>query len=109
MTLNLEHQVSDCRMQAMLIPFGLYRNAYAAELKRGDEIITNDEPKCHLQVVAVSVIPVRSPITDAISMLIYGVPIEALFDEMLKRNGSSIFSNKLIFIVYEHTYTEPMR
>lgn len=109
MTLNVEHQVADCRMQAMLLPFGLYRNAYVAELKRGDEIITNDEPKCHLQVVAISVIPVRSPITDAISMLIYGAPIETLFGEMEKRHGSSIFSNKLIFIVYEHIYTEPMR
>ena len=104
---TIEHLISDCKMQAMLIPFGYYRNCYIAEMKIGDELITIDDPPCHLKVSSINIIPVNSPITNAISMLIYGYPIEVVFDAMLGNNEHAIHKNKLIFIVYEHMYTEP--
>jgi hypothetical protein len=96
----------DCKMSAMLIPFGHYRNAHLLDLKAGDELITIDEPACHLRIVSMNVIPVNSPITNALSMLIYGYPIERVYDAMVGNHGPFIHRNKLILIIYEHLYTE---
>lgn len=104
--LTIEHMVSDCKMQAMLIPFGYYKNCYISEMKVGDELITIDDPPCHLKVLSINIIPVNSSVTNAISMLIYGYPIESVFDAMLGNCEHAIHKNKLIFIVYEHIYTE---
>ena len=104
---NVQHQVADIQYQAMLLPFGYYRNADLAEARIGAMIVTDDEPKCHLQIKTINVIPVNSPVTDAMSMLIYGLPIETVFGAMRGKYGSAIFNDKLIFIVYEHISTDP--
>lgn len=98
--------ISDCKLQAMLLPLGTYRNSLVAEMKAGDELITSDDPACHLKVVSVNVIKARSSMANSLSMLLYDCPIELVLEVMEKNCGASIFRDKIIFVVYELDYTE---
>jgi hypothetical protein len=106
MTEKIDHLMADCKKSAMLIPFGYYKNVYLLDMKAGDELITEDDPPAHIKILNMHVIPSNSPLTDAISNLIYGYPIEVILKAMEGNHGASIHRDKIILIIYEHIYTE---
>jgi hypothetical protein len=105
-SLRIEHLYSECQKCAMLVPFGLFKNAFLKEIGPGDELVTIDDPPAHLKIKHISVIPTRSTVTDSICMLIYGYPIETVLKAMRGNWAGEIYQDKLYFIVYEYDHSE---
>lgn len=99
--MNIEHLYSECKLNAMLIPYGIYKNAWVERLRYGEKILTSDDPPITIRVLDKLVIPVGSTIANSMSMLIYGRPIEVIFDAMFRNFGHDIQRKNVILLIYE--------
>lgn len=97
--IQIDHKVSQSKLSAMLLPFGVIRNSFLSEVKDGDELMTMDEKI--IRVVSISTLPVFAPITNAISLMIYGVGIQESFQVMKRNHGRNIQNEYLYIIIYE--------
>ena len=88
--LQVEHLYYECRMAAMLLPFGVYKNAWISRLKFGEEVYTMDDPPIKIRILDKLILPIKSSYTNAISMLIYGRPIEVVFKAMFSNHKYDI-------------------
>lgn len=96
---NVDHQSAMCRYRAMLIPFGMYKNSLIGELRKGDSIRTTfDLTPIECEVLEVSKIPLKSATANALSWLIYGVPIEVAF-KVMKQNHKKDIQDRFIYLI----------
>lgn len=87
----------------MLIPYGYFKNKWALDLQKGDLLQTIDEPEVVIRVVEKTVVPIYSPIAQAMSLLIYNKSIEQVFDAMFRNWKYDIQKRNVILIIYEKT------
>lgn len=99
--LQVEHLYYECRMAAMLLPFGVYKNAWINNLKFGEEVYTIDDPPIKIRILDKLILPIKSSYTNAISMLIYGRPIEVVFKAMFSNYKYDINLKEVILLTYE--------
>ena len=97
----IEHLYTDCKLHAMLVPYGWYKNNWLERAERGMELETIDEIPILVRLVEKTVIPINSPIAQCLSLLIYNKPIEEIFDAMIRNWGHDIQRKNIILIVYE--------
>ena len=97
--IQVGHNVSDAKLKAMMLPFGVIRNSYLAEVKAGDTILSMDDKT--LVVKSITTIPITAPITDALSYMIYGVDIKTAFSVMRRNHGRNIQNEYLYIIIYD--------
>lgn len=106
----IEHLYSECKLSAMLIPFGLYKNAWVNKLQYGAEVLTLDNPPVKIKVFDRITLPIRSTLTNSISMLVYGKPIETVYDGMFRNYGHDISKREVILLIYKAIdYVKPVK
>lgn len=103
---TVEHLFTDCKLNAMLIPYGYFKNKWALNLQKGDLLQTIDEPEIIIRVIEKSIVPINSSIAQSLSLLIYNKPIEKVFDAMFRNWKYDIQKKNVILIVYERTEKE---
>lgn len=99
--LTIFHKAADSKLRAMLLPYGIYRNGFVLELGVGGELLTCDEPPIRIRIREKTILPIKSKITNAICMLLYGHSIDEVFQSMLNNWSGDIQREKLLFIVYD--------
>jgi len=99
--MTLEHNLSDCKNRGMLIPFGLYKNSFLHEVSPGEILETMDDPPVRIRVLAISVVQAKSESTNAISMLLYGQPIESIMDIMRRNWKHEVGQDSLFLLTYD--------
>lgn len=99
--LTIRHKKATCKLNAMLLPYGFYFNKSILELGVGQEMLTIDEPPQRVLVREKTIIPIRSKMANAISLLIYDIPVEDVFKAMWANWKGDIQRDNLIFLVYE--------
>lgn len=97
--INIDHLPSLPTHPAMLIPFGDYKNAALSEVRIGELVRLMD--KSTVQVVYKSIVMVNSPIAEALSQMIYGLPMSVVYDAMARNWKRDIFKDRVLFIVYK--------
>jgi len=97
--LNIDHHPSIPILPAMLIPYGDYKNAAIAEAYIGSEIRLMDSTIA--KIIHKAIIMVDSPIAEALSQMLYGVPMSVAYDAMARNWKSDIFKDRVLFIVYK--------
>jgi hypothetical protein len=97
--LHIDHLPSLPILPAMLIPYGDYKNAAIVEANIGELVQLMD--KTNVQVVYKCVIMVDSPIAEALSQMLYGVPMSVAYDAMARNWKRDIFEDRVLFIVYK--------
>jgi len=97
----VEHLFTDCKLHAMLIPYGEYKNKWVSRIEKGCVLETIDEVPVHIRVLEKVTIPVNSIITQCLSLLIYNKPIEEIFDAMFRNWKHDIQRKNIILIIYE--------
>lgn len=98
---TIEHLFTECKLHAMLIPYGIYKNKWALQAQKGELLETIDEEPVTIRVVEKTIIPINSNIAQCVSMLIYKKPIEQVFSAMIRNWKHDIQRKNLIFIIYE--------
>lgn len=98
---QIEHLCSECKLRAMIVPYGLRKNTWVLNMKPGDEMYTIDEKPVLIQVLEKMVMPVMSPTANCLSLLIYGKPIETVFKAMFQNWGYDIQRRFVILIIYK--------
>jgi len=97
----IEHLYTDCKLQAMLVPYGWYKNDWVLRLEKGAVLETINDPPILVRIVEKTVIPINSPIAQCLSLLIYNKPIEDIFNAMCRNWGHDIQRKNVILIIYE--------
>jgi hypothetical protein len=83
----------------MLIPFGDYKNSALAEAHIGEQMRLMDST---IAIIAYKcVIMINSPIAEALSQMIYGLPMSVVYDAMARNWKRDIFKDRVLFIVYK--------
>ena len=98
---TVEHLHIDCRLSAMLIPYGYFKNKWLLNLQKGDYVQTIDTPEVVIRIIEKTTIPIASPIAQSLSLLIYNKPIEEVFNAMLRNWKYDIQKKNVILIIYE--------
>jgi hypothetical protein len=97
--INIDHFPSLPIHPAMLVPFGDYKNSALYEAGIGEEIRLMDSS---IAIIAYKcVIMINSPIAEALSQMIYGLPMSTVYDAMAGNWKRDIFKDRVLFIVYK--------
>lgn len=97
--LQIDHLPSLPILPAMLIPYGDYKNAAIVEAGIGAELRLMDKS---IAIIAYKcIIMVNSPIAEALSQMLYAVPMSVAYDAMARNWKRDIFKDRVLFIVYK--------
>jgi hypothetical protein len=97
--LQIDHLPSLPIHPAMLVPFGDYKNSALAEVGIGEMVRLMDSTV--VQILYKSVIMINSPIAEALSQMIYGLPMSVVYDAMAGNWKRDIHKDRVLFIVYK--------
>jgi len=95
----IESLLFDPKLKGMLVPFGFYKNASLAEAYIGEIVYTMDDPPVQVEIMAKATIAIKSQAAEALSLLLYGKPIDYIFNKMLDNWKSDIFTDMILFLV----------
>lgn len=96
----IKHVVSGTKLNGCLLPLGLHLNNHLLTLKKGDKLKFIDGEIVELRTVVR--ISTTSPIANSISMLIYGVGIDVVWEKINENYGGRLRDeNGLAFITYK--------
>lgn len=98
---TIEHLFTECKLNALLIPYGMYKNKWALHVQRGELLETIDEEPVTIRVIEKTIIPINSNIAQCVSMLIYKKTIEQVFNAMFRNWKHDIQRKNIILIIYE--------
>jgi len=97
--LQIDHLPSLPILPAMLIPYGDYKNAAIVEAGIGSEIRLMDSSV--VRIIYKCVVMTNSSVAEALSQMIYGLPIVTIYDAMSRNWKRDIFKDRVLFIVYK--------
>lgn len=97
--MTLDHLSQTCRNSAMLIPYGDYKNSFLHDVRPGDVLADLDDAP--IKVLEITRVGIHSALTNALSMLIYNMPIETVFAAMRANWGYEVNKNDLFLIIYK--------
>jgi hypothetical protein len=98
--LHIDHLPSLPIHPAMLVPFGDYKNSALYEAGIGAEIKLMDSTEA--RILYKSTVMINSPIAEALSQMIYGLPMSVVYDAMAGNWKRDIFKDRVLFIVYKN-------
>lgn len=100
--IRIQHNLSESpsRNIAMLLPIGDFLNTRLLEAKIGDSIRFMDDKES--KIVYMEVIKKNSKEAEGLALAIYGLPLNAVFNTMVRNWKSEVKKDLLIFLVVEN-------
>ncbi|WAX17131.1 hypothetical protein PF672P1_00073 [Parabacteroides phage PF672P1] len=81
----------------MLLPLGLTLNHIFLEAEEGDIVVTNEGYEN--EFVCSCALQAASPQAEAISQMLYGLPVSKIIEPMREKYGREFDTNQLVFVV----------
>lgn len=94
----VESKLFEPKLKGMLVPFGLYKNAWLVDVPIGAIMSTIDNPPKQVRLMSKTVISIKSPIAETLSMMLYGRSMSFIFSKMLQNWKSDIDRENIFFI-----------
>ena len=89
--ITIEHEVSNPRNRAMMIPMGVYKNIHIADIKEGDFLKTKGKDGSVIVVERIKIIPIGHPSLEIFAHMLYNTRL----DEVIKASERIIPSGKI--------------
>lgn len=97
----VNHLLTKPAYYGMIIPFGDYKNASIRDAPIGQVLTTIDVPPKQVRIISKSLINVKADVTDALSMLLYRVPMKVAYEVMRRSWKYDIGEDIALLLVVE--------
>lgn len=81
----------------MLLPLGTVLNHIFTEAEPGELVVTREGYEC--EFVYSCVVQIGSDVSNAISQMLYGLPVDKIVEPLKKKYGREFDTNSLVFVI----------